>query len=80
MGKTRVLFKNIGDINGTSYGIMGIIKDRNGKGQKRIRRGGKNTEEYTEYRRIIPKKDLKHNGVITHLEPDAGIIKSIESY
>ena len=30
MGKTRNLFKNIGDIKGTFYAKMGSIKDRNG--------------------------------------------------
>ena len=45
MGKTRVLFKNIGAIKRTFYAMMGTIKDRNGKDQKRIRRGGKNTQK-----------------------------------
>ena len=48
---------------------MGTIKGRNGmdlrEKQKRLRRGGKNTQNYT-------KKDLhdpdNHDGVITHLE------------
>ena len=31
MGKTRDLFKKIGDIKGTFHVKMGIIKDRNGK-------------------------------------------------
>ena len=31
MGKTRDLFNNIGDIKGTFYARMGMIKDRNGK-------------------------------------------------
>ena len=30
MGKTRDLFKNIGDSKGTFHAKMGIIKDRNG--------------------------------------------------
>ena len=49
---------------------MGLIKDRNGwtkQKQKRLRRGGKNTQNYT-------KKELNdldsHDGVVTHLEPD----------
>ena len=49
---------------------MGTIKNRNGMDlteAEDIRRGGKNTQNYT-------KKDLhdpdNHNGVITHLEPD----------
>ena len=45
MGKTRVLFKNIGAIKGTFYAMMGTIKDRNGKDQKRIRIVGKNTQK-----------------------------------
>ena len=31
MGKTRDLFKKIGDIKGTFHAKMDIIKDRNGK-------------------------------------------------
>ena len=31
MGKTRDLFKKIGDIKGTFHARMGTIKDRNGK-------------------------------------------------
>ena len=50
---------------------MGTIKDRNGmdlKKQKRLRRGGRNTQKnYT-------KKGLNdldnHDGVVTYLEPD----------
>ena len=33
MGKTRDLFKKIGDIKGLCHATMGMIKDRNGKGQ-----------------------------------------------
>ena len=32
MGKTRDLFKKIGDIMGTFHARMGMIKDRNSKG------------------------------------------------
>ena len=48
MGKTRDLFKKIRDIKGTVHAKMGTKKDRNGKDlteQKRLRRGGKNTEK-----------------------------------
>ena len=31
MGKTRDLFKKTGDIKGTFYAKVGMIKDRNGK-------------------------------------------------
>ena len=50
MGKTRDLFKKIGAF----HARMGMIKDRNGKDlqkQKRLRRGGKNTQKnYTKKR------------------------------
>ena len=46
MGKTRDLFKKIRDTKGTFHAKMGIIKDRNSKKQqKRLRRGGKNTQK-----------------------------------
>ena len=41
MGKTRDLFKEIGDTKGTIYARMGTIKDRNSmdlKKQKKLRR------------------------------------------
>ena len=49
MGKTRDLFKKIRD-KGTFHAKMGSIKDRNGMDltkQKILRRGGKNTKNYT---------------------------------
>ena len=48
MGKTRDLFKKTRDTKGTFHAKMGLIKDRNGmdlKKQKRLRRGGKNTQK-----------------------------------
>ena len=48
MGKTRELFKKIRDTKGTFHAKMGTIMDRNGKDlqkQKRLRRGGKNTQK-----------------------------------
>ena len=50
MGKTRNLFKKIRDTKGTFHAKMGTIKDRSGMGrtkQKILRRGGKNTQNYT---------------------------------
>ena len=47
MGKTRDLFKKIGDIKGIINVRMGMIKYRNGKDlteQKRFRRGDKNAQ------------------------------------
>ena len=69
MGKTRDLFKKIGDTKGTFHGKMGTIKDRNGMDlteAEDIKRWQENTELY--------KKDLhdpdNHDGMITHLQPD----------
>ena len=46
MGKTRDLFKKIGDTKGTFHAKMGSINDRNGmQKQKILRRGGKNTQK-----------------------------------
>ena len=70
MGKTRHLFKKIRDTKGTFHAKMGTIKDRNSKDitEADIK---KRWQEYTEE---LYKKDLhdpdKHDGVITHLEPD----------
>ena len=49
MGKTRDLFKKIGDTKGTFHAKMGTIKDRNGMEQKQkiLKRGGKKTQNYT---------------------------------
>ena len=48
MGKTRDLLRKTGDMKGTIHARMGMIKDRNSKdltGQKRLRRGAKNTQK-----------------------------------
>ena len=50
MGKTRDLFQKIRDTMGTFHAKLGTIKDRNGmdlQKQKILRRGGKNTQNYT---------------------------------
>ena len=50
MEKTRDVFKKIRDTKGTFHAKMGTIKDRNGMDlteQKILRRGGKNTQNYT---------------------------------
>ena len=70
MGKTRHLFKNIGEIKGTFHAKMGTIKDKNSKDLPEAEDTKKRWQEYTE----LYKKDLNnpdnHDGVITHLEPD----------
>ena len=60
MGKSRDLFKKIRDTKGISHAKMGTIKDRNGiiEKQKILRRGAKNTQNYTKkifLTQIIPK-------------------------
>ena len=71
MGKTRDLFKKIGDTKGIFHARMGTAKNRNGMGLTQAEDITKRWEEYTEE---LHKKDLhdpdNHNGVITHSEPD----------
>ena len=48
MGKTRDIFKKIGDTKGTFHAKMGTIKVRNGMDQQKqkiLRRSGKNTQK-----------------------------------
>ena len=71
MGKTRDLFKKIGDTKGIFHAKMGPTKDRNGMGLTQAEDITKRWKEYTEE---LHKKDLhdpyNHDAVITHLEPD----------
>ena len=71
MGKTRDLFKKIRDTKGTFHAKMSSIKDRNGMDLTEAEDINKRWQQYTEE---LYKKDLhdpdKHDGVITHLEPD----------
>ena len=48
MGKTRDLFKKIGDIKGTSHAKMGMIKDRNDKDLTEAEEVQERWQEYTE--------------------------------
>ena len=48
MGKTRDLFKKIGDTKGTFCAKMGSIKDRNGRDlteAEDVKKSGKNTQK-----------------------------------
>ena len=66
MGKTRDLFKKIGDIKGTFHTRMDMIKDRNGKDLTEAEEIEKRWQEYTElYKKVL--QDLEG---LTHLEPD----------
>ena len=71
MGKTRDLFKKIGDTKGTLLAKMDTIKDRNGMDLTEAEDIKKQQQEYTEE---LYKKDLhdpdNHSGVITDPEPD----------
>ena len=54
MGKTRDLFKIIGDIKGTLHEKMGMIKDRQGKDLKEAEEVKKRWQEYTElYKKVL---------------------------
>ena len=71
MGKTRNLFKKIRDTKGTFHAKLGSIKDRNGMDITEAEDIKKRQQEYTEelYKENLNDSD-KHDGVITHLEPD----------
>ena len=56
MGKTRDLFKKIGDIKGTFHTKMGTLKDTNGMDLTEAENIKKRWQEYTEE---LYKKDLK---------------------
>ena len=54
MGKTRDLFKKIGDIRGTFHVRLVTIKDRNGKDLTKVEEIRKRWQEYTElYRKSL---------------------------
>ena len=71
MGKTRDLFKKIGDTKGTFNARMGSIKDRNHRDLREGEEINKRWQEYTEeqYKKGLNDPET-HDGVITHLEPD----------
>ena len=70
MGKTRDLFKKIGDTKGTFHAQMGTIKDSNCMDLTEAE-DIKRWQEYTDelYKKYLHNPD-KHDSVITHLEPD----------
>ena len=67
MGKTRDLFKKIGDTRGTFHAKMGQIKDGNGMDLIEAEDIKKRWQGYTEE---LYKKRYNHGGVVTPLEPD----------
>ena len=58
MGKTRHLFKKIGDLKGTFHAKMSTIKDRNGMDLTEAKDIKKRWQEYTEelYKKILMTK------------------------
>ena len=70
MGKIRDLFKKMRDTKETFHVKMSTVKDRNSKELTEAENIKKTWQEHTE----LYKKDLnepyKHDGVVTHLEPD----------
>ena len=71
MGKTRDLFKKIGDSKGIFHEKMGSIKDRNAMDLTEAEDIKKKWQEYTEelYKQDLHDPDY-HNGMNTPLEPD----------
>ena len=71
MGKTRDLFKKIGNTKEIFHAEMGTIKDRNGMDLTEAEEIKKRWQEYTEglYTKDLHDPD-DHDDVITHLEPD----------
>ena len=71
MGKTRDLFKKIRDTKGILHANIGTREDKNGKNLTEAEEIKERWQEYPEYlyRKALNDPD-KHNGVVTHLEPD----------
>ena len=68
MGKTRDLFKKIGDIKGAFHARMGMITNKTVR-PNRSEEMKKKWQEYTEelYKKSLNNLD-NHNGVVIHLE------------
>ena len=70
MGKTRDLYKKIGDMKRTFHAKMGSIKDRSGMDLTEA----EDIKRWQEYMEELYQKDLhdpdNHDDVITNLEPD----------
>ena len=71
MGKTKDLFKEIGDTKWTFHAKMGSIKDWNSKDLTEVEDIKKRWQEYVEELYKKEFNDLEnHDDVVTHLEPD----------
>ena len=71
MGKTRDLFRKVGDTKGLFHANICTIKDRNDMDLTEAEDIQKNQQEYTEelYKKGLHDPDNDHD-MITHLEPD----------
>ena len=76
MGKTRDLFKKIGDTKGTFHAKMGTIKDRSGMDLIEAEDTKKRWQEYTEelYKKNLHDPD-HHEGVISHTQLKPGSLE-----
>ena len=70
MGKTRDLFKKIGDTKETFHAKMGTIKDRNSMDVTEAEDIKKKWQKYTELYKKYLHDPYNHDSVITHLEPE----------
>ena len=71
MGKTSYHFKKVRDTKKIFHAKRSMIKDRSGMDLTEAEDIEKRWQEYTEelYKKYLHDPD-KHDGVITHLEPD----------
>ena len=69
-GKTRDLFKKIGEIKGTFHARMGMIEDRDAKDLTEAEEIKKRWQEYTKLHKQSFNDQDNHDGVVIHLESD----------
>ena len=68
MGKTKAVFKKIGDIKGTFHSVMYILKGKNGKHLTKAKEIKKKQKKYTElYKKGLNDLD-NHDDVIIESE------------
>ena len=70
MGKTKDLFRKIGDIKRIFHAKMGTIKDRNSKDLTEAEEIKKRWQEYTKQYNKRSNDPDNPNGVVIHLEPN----------
>ena len=71
LGKTKDLFKKIGDTKETFHARMGTVRDRKSMNLTEAEEIKKKWQEYTEelYKKALNDPD-NHDSMVTHLEPD----------